>query len=698
MGGLKLRILIGFISVALVTIGGIGGVVSWKLNQSTKKQTALIADAIGAQANERLRGHLNVFELFIDGIQDNVATEALTLARRADVTAYVENYHQTALEPILRSAMKADNLDFAVVFSLDGTLIASFPADARNFNMGRHFNASTLGVPMQALASFDETGETEAVSGILKMDTGFLKDLALDHRNIEEKGAVALVSAAQVRDDFQDPIGILVAGKLLNHYFAPLAQLHETAGSAFAVYLDTVAITSAGFGATPPRLDSDIERNIAGTDGKIVSLLADGEKYAANCAPLVSRGSAAIATICSNIPESTVVAAQSEMVAFGIDAKNSVQLWVLSVGLAGIGAFVLLSLLLASRIVGPLVRMTGAMTLLAGGDQGIEIPSLGSKDEIGEMAQAVLVFKDNALEKRRLEEEQAATNQRAAESKRQFINELVDNFDRQVKEVVDGVGSAATEMQATAQQMSATAEETSRQSTNVATASEQATANVQTVAATVEELSASIAEIGRQVSQSAMITGNAVVEVESTNATVLGLAEAANRIGAVVTLINDIAGQTNLLALNATIEAARAGDAGKGFAVVAQEVKNLANQTAKATEDISRQIASVQEETADAVDAMRKINGIITEVNDISTTIASAVEEQGLSTRDIAHNVHQAARGTQDVNDNISSVNKAAGETGLAAGHVLGAAQKMSRQAEGLRGEVDGFLAEVRIA
>jgi len=206
------------------------------------------------------------------------------------------------------------------------------------------------------------------------------------------------------------------------------------------------------------------------------------------------------------------------------------------------------------------------------------------------------------------------------------------------------------------------------------------------------------APIGRQVHQSARIASAAVHEAEATNTTIQGLAETASKIGEVVNLINDIAGKTNLLALNATIEAARAGEAGKGFAVVAQEVKNLANQTAKATEDIARQINAVQDGTADAVGAIGKITGVIGEINDIATTIATAIEEQSASTAEIARNVQQAARGTQDVNTNIESVNRAAGETGTAASQVLGASQAMSRQAETLRGDIDRFLQEVQAA
>jgi methyl-accepting chemotaxis protein len=362
----------------------------------------------------------------------------------------------------------------------------------------------------------------------------------------------------------------------------------------------------------------------------------------------------------------------------------------------GAAALIFSVTIVARRVIGPVNMMTRAMTDLAAGNVDVQISAARRNDEIGEMARAFNVFRDNAVEKVRLEAEQAGAEQRRAQERRSAMVAVADRFEQSVKSVVDGVSSAATEMQATAQQMSATAEESSRQSASVASASDQASANVQTVAATAEELSVSTTEIGRQVTKSAEIAGNAVKETEATNDTVRGLADAAIKIGQVVDLINDIASQTNLLALNATIEAARAGEAGKGFAVVASEVKNLANQTARATEEISVQVASIQDETNGAVDAIEKIRSIIGEVSDIATTIASAVEEQGASTQEIARNVQQAARGTQEVNENIGGVNRAAGETGAAAGQVLGAAQEMSKQAEQMRAEVERFLGEVR--
>ncbi|MDB5410061.1 MAG: putative methyl-accepting chemotaxis protein [Rhodospirillales bacterium] len=354
--------------------------------------------------------------------------------------------------------------------------------------------------------------------------------------------------------------------------------------------------------------------------------------------------------------------------------------------------------LIGRSIARPLTGVALLMRRLANRDFAIEITNTERRDEVGTLARSLKIFKDNMLETDKLRSEQEEAKRRAEIEKNILLNKLADDFQTGVRGSLDTLASAATEMRATSKGMSATAEETSAQATTVAAAAEQASVNVQTVASASEELSSSVAEIGRQVTQSTKIAAQAVEEAQRTNATVHGLSVAADKIGHVVKLISDIASQTNLLALNATIEAARAGDAGKGFAVVASEVKSLANQTAKATEEIASQVAAMQDATGEAVHAIESIGHTISSINEIAATIASAVEEQGAATQEIARNVQEAAQGTNQVSDTIAGVNQAAGETGASASHVLTAAEELGAQAEKLRGDVDKFLDKIRAA
>jgi methyl-accepting chemotaxis protein len=369
----------------------------------------------------------------------------------------------------------------------------------------------------------------------------------------------------------------------------------------------------------------------------------------------------------------------------------------LAISLAVLLAGVAIGYAVARSITKPIVAMTGAMGTLAEGNLDTMVPAQGRKDEIGGMAAAVQIFKDNMIRNKEMQAREAAELEaRARRSQR--IAELTEVFEREATIVVKTVSSAATEMQSTASAMSATAEETSRQATAVAAGSEQASSNVQTVASATEELTASIGEITTQVTESTRIVGAAVEQANETTAKVRGLSDAAQKIGDVVRLINDIAGQTNLLALNATIEAARAGEAGKGFAVVASEVKTLATQTARATEEISGQVRAIQEATAGSAQAIETITQTIARVSEISTAIASAVEEQGAATQEIARNVQEAAVGTQEVSANIVSVTEAAQETGTAATQLLGASGELARQAEVMRAEVEKYIAGVKAA
>jgi methyl-accepting chemotaxis protein len=388
--------------------------------------------------------------------------------------------------------------------------------------------------------------------------------------------------------------------------------------------------------------------------------------------------------------EKTIVARVQSIIA----SAKFLNVGIMAIGLAlGIAA----AWIIGGGIANPVIKMTAVMRTLAGGDTKIEIPSVERNDEVGQMANTVQVFRDNMIKADELSGEQRAEHEQK-EKRQRAVEEHIAHFESSIAAALNLLAQSSTELQSTANAMSSTAEETQQQATTVVAASEQATGNVQMAASAADELSSSISEINRQVAQSTDITGQAVQEASSTDAKVQRLADAADKIGDVVALINDIASQTNLLALNATIEAARAGEAGKGFAVVASEVKSLATQTGKATEEISSLIAAIQGETQDSVESIKSIGRTIGDVNHITTAIATAVEQQGAATQEIARNVQQAAEGTSDVAQTIGGVQAAASQTGSAASEVLVSADKLAKQAETLRADVDSFLSNIRSA
>jgi methyl-accepting chemotaxis protein len=384
------------------------------------------------------------------------------------------------------------------------------------------------------------------------------------------------------------------------------------------------------------------------------------------------------------------------------DSDATVARTLTMVGGFAIGGLVLgclLSFLIARGITRPVVGLVGAMRKLAEGDFSVVLPGLGRKDEVGDMAGAVETFKARAAEKAQREaEEKTEIDRKLAIERKAEMHKLADHFENAVGEMIETVAAASTELEASAGTLTKTAETTEQLSTAVAAASEEASTNVQTVASASEEMSSTVNEISRQVQEAAKIAGEAVVQARETNEHINSLSQAATRIGDVVELINTIAGQTNLLALNATIEAARAGEAGRGFAVVASEVKTLAEQTAKATGEISSQVAGIQEATRGSVAAITGINGTIGRISEISATVASAVEQQGAATQEISRNVQQAAQGTSLVASNITDVQRGASETGTASAQVLTAAKSLSVESTRLKSEIAKFLATVRAA
>ena len=382
-----------------------------------------------------------------------------------------------------------------------------------------------------------------------------------------------------------------------------------------------------------------------------------------------------------------------------LDAEFYAGMWKVLGWAAGlIAALCIAAYFLARGLVKPVNAMTAAMSDLAAGNLDVAIPGVGRRDELGRVAEAMEVFKRNAVEQRKLEGDQKAAEARSAAQRKSEMAGLADHFERAVGGIIDTVSSASSELEATATTLTRTADMTRQMSASVNTASGTASTNVQAVAAATDQMATSIAEIGRQVQNSSRIAADAVAQAEKTDARVNELSTAANRIGDVVKLITAIAEQTNLLALNATIEAARAGDAGRGFAVVAQEVKALAAQTAQATGEISTQIAGMQAATNDSVSAIKEISGTIGQIAEIASVIAAAIDEQRNATGNISRNVRDAAAGTSEVASGITKVTDGANETGAASSEMLSSARSLARESTRLRDEVGRFLQSIKAA
>ena len=545
---------------------------------------------------------------------------------------------------------------------------------------------------------------TTAISGAVGLYAAYgVNETSAMARELYDKPLMAADFSRTALEDFR-ALDRTITVAILSKDQKALASLAKTVDTGRQAVLDDLAIVTERFsGSAGVKLVGDVQtalKSWSDVTTRVGKTLVDGDAAGdAKTQALLSDQSHQLAAVEEKF-DILIEGAKEQGLAFREEAARVGDLTLLMIEVAAAGnlvAGVLIALLLARGIGRPIGLMTETMTRLAGGETELAVPALERKDEVGAMAQAIEVFKKNAVAASRLASLQA--EEQAEKLRRtERIDACTASFDSSVSGFIATVAGAAVEMEATARSVAAMTAGSGKQTSDAAAAAQTTAANVQTVAATADELFNSTAQIGQQAAESSTITSQAAQEAAHADTRIQALADMAQQIGQVVQLIEQIAGQTNLLALNATIEAARAGEAGKGFAVVASEVKNLANQTAKATVEIRAQIEQVQSATAEAVTTIRGIGATIARVNDVASAIASAVDSQRTAAREIAENVKQAATGASSVSSNIAGATHMSIEVGTATGQMVDTAAELAQQSDRLKQEVEKFLTAVRAA
>ncbi len=715
--------IVGFLVILVVFYGAVAALDARRAEHEAELQTTLgkiyenISNAAQALAMER--GVINVGLGFSDVPDPQFASmakeaRAAFSAHYASLQSLIEELPAFPHEQEIIGAVKEK---IAAVEELRPQVDAamSTTADNRPRRADRKFFSAT----------------TDAIESLLKLWSALQNNFPPVKPDVAANFQLEFLLARMAEYSARDwaTVGnVMAAGKPLNSL--QLQLLSTYGGYVQSAWGDVKAIASSDYVSDDVEgLLDDVENtyfvDFADVRDQVYAAAEVEEPYPFSAMEWVQKAREALkplAALASKAGESAAIVAEANVSTQQRYFWQDVILLVITLGIGGLAFWTV-----TWRVVRPIGQLTENMKALAAGDLDVEVVGLDRHDEIGEMARSVQVFKENAIEKIRLEEEQkraeeqrrrereeAERRQREMEEeqrrreaereeaerrrRREEMLQLAAQFEESVMHVVDSLSAASNDMERAARELTETAEDTTAKSSVVATTAEQATNALQMVASAAEELSASVREIAQQTTQSSKAAKDAVQRTEAAAKDVRELVEAAQRIGEVVNLINDIAEQTNLLALNATIEAARAGEAGKGFAVVASEVKSLANQTAKATSDISAQISDMQAATNKAVQAMEAIQKIIADIDETAVSIASAVEQQDASTQEIARNVAEVSAGAQDIARDMHTLNEGAATTGAAANQVLGSAEKLAQESQTLREQVEQFLARIRAA
>jgi len=697
MSSLKHKMLTAYCSAVIGILAVIVIAVSWQLSDSISHQTKLLSKNMGEQTNRVILGHLKVLKALIENAQKDVRGNTEHISQHPNTYKSMESKQVKELTMFLEAACQRTDTDFALVYDIKGKLQASIPRGANALEAEKVFGLINMQQAISGLKEGNGADKPAEVDFIVRMDAPLLKALEFGDRIGTQSGGIVLVSSGMIPDDFGDPFGVCISGKLLNHFDHPMKQMYEATGSVSAIYLDTLPIAYGGFNEGGKekvdinllRIDPEVIKTAFASSGHVNKIFTlAGKTYLTTSAPIKSFNGENIGLMCVGVPEEELIEAQKTIISNSVRTKSVVQRWLFGIGIAALFIFVMVSFVITRSITRPI---SDAVARLKEGEGDLTIRlETSSRDEVGELARWFNVFIERLQTIiRDIAKDTGTLTKSSAE---------LSEISRQMTVSAEHASGKANTVATAAQEMSSNM-------SSVAAAAEQASTNTHMIASSAEEMAASIHEIAQNSEKARTITGVAAEQAKSSAARVGELGKAAQEIRKVTETITVISDRTNLLALNATIEAARAGEAGRGFAVVANEIKELARQTAGATGEIRNRIQGIQDSIGGTIADMENVPRVMGEVNEIVSAIAAAVEEQSVTTREIAANVAQASSGIQEVTHNvsqnssvaveiakeISEVNQSANEMTNSSSQVSLSAQELSRVAVQLKGVVEQF-------
>ena len=668
---LKQKMMIIFCSMVVLLIATITGVITLKLEKSISDQTAMLSQSLEHMGNNKIQGHHQVLEAFIENTRENIRRNVEDISTNPKTYTLMEDQNVKDLILLLDSACQRTGTDFAFAYTLEGKLAASVPKEANALTAEALLELT--GIPAVVKKIQNENGEAELANSdiSIKLDPDKMKALELIKGGAPSDSGILMISTRIILDDFGDLFGICITGKMLNGFTTPLKRLQAATGSASAFYLETQPIASAGFadGDGEPvdpgqlQISRDFLAEVYKSQTPMNKVLAlAGKNYLTASTAIRSSDGENIGIVCVARPESEIIQAKSLFVGSSLKTKSVILKSMLTIGCLSLVVFIIVTCFITSRIVKPLRSLTRTVKYIETKGDLTRRTDISQNDEIGKLAAGFNTF-TGMLEKIIKE-----INSKA---------ESLASSSETLSGLSKSMSSGAATMSGQSNNVASSAEEMNSTLSNVATASEQASTNMNLVASAAEEMSSTVSEIAQN-SEKAKNTAIAAVDrAKITSDKVSRLGKAADDISKVTEVINEISDKTNLLALNATIEAARAGQAGKGFAVVANEIKDLARQTADATKEIKTKIEEIQAATTETVDEIKDISRVINDVNDIVSTIAAAVEEQSITTRKISENVSQTSIGIHDISHNISQTSMVSDEIAKDISNVSHSAENM---------------------